>query len=426
MYSISTYFTRTFSSLAVRNYRIYTVGQTITQCGSWVQVIALSWLILQMTNSGAALGIVLAAQSLPSLLLGPIIGVYIDRLPHRKLIMANQLFGMLCTSVFALLVATHHITLPLIYMFAALGGLVIAIDNPARQTFVYEMVGEERLKNAITLNSLITNVARIVGPAVSAVIIAWFSLDLCFFVNALSFLGAFIGMASLRSSELIRVKHAPKQHGQIRGEVAYVNHHATVRMILFSMFLIGMFSYEFAVTLPLLAKYTFHGNANAFALLAAAMGAGSIVGGLASAGRKNANVITLGHMALIFGAAMCGVAIAPTLAIAVILIAISGASLMILSVGMNAMLLLHTAPDMRGRMSSLWTMIFIGTTPIGGPLIGWISQQTNPQMGFVIGGVAAFAAAATISGHGLLHIRRGMRLQTVPIENSASDHNTVY
>ncbi len=413
MQYLTTYFHRTFSSLAVRNYRIYSVGQIISQSGTWIQAVAQSWLVLQLTNSGTALGLLMAAQFLPSLIFGPMIGVYIDRLPHRKLIVYNQIVGMISASLFAILLATHHASLPIIFLFTFLGGIVMAIDIPARQTFVYEIVGEEHLKNAVVLNSLIANVARMIGPALGALLIAGVSIEFCFFANAVSYIGSFAALLMMTKQDLVKIPLAHKQRGQIRDGLRYIMQNSTVKAIFLAMLLVGLFVSEFAVTLPLLAKYTFHSNVDAYATFAGAMGLGSIIGGLIAAGHKNANLITMGHVTLALGAAMCGVAIAPSFATAVILLGATGAAMIILTSSANALMLLHTAPEMRGRMNALWSMMFIGTTPIGGPVIGWLSQHSNAQIGFLIGGLAAFVAAAAITGHSLLHVRRGGRLVTV-------------
>ncbi|MGF7228490.1 MAG: MFS transporter [Candidatus Saccharibacteria bacterium] len=412
MQTVRAYLGSTFSSLDIRNYRIYTIGQIISQSGNWTQAVAQSWLILQLTNSGTALGVVMAAQFLPSLVFGPWIGVLIDRLPRRRLIIVNQCIGMAVTLIFAILLSLHRITLPLVYVFSFMGGVVMAIDIPARQTFVYELVGEDHLKNAVTLNSLIANLARIIGPALGALLIAGLSLEFCFYANAVSFIGAIVALLSLQKTALFSTTPAVRQRGQIREGFHYATTNPTAKVILLAMLIIGLFVYEFAVTLPLLAKYTFHGSANAYAIFAAAMGLGSILGGLVSAGHKNANLITLGHILMVLGVAMSAVSLTRSFVIVVLLLVVVGACLIVLAAGANTLLMLHTAPEMRGRMNSLWSMIFIGTTPIGGPIIGWLSQHANPQSGFIIGGIAAFVAAVAMSGHGIMRIRRGIPLQT--------------
>lgn len=413
MQTVRAYLGSTFSSLQIKNYRLYIAGQIISQSGSWTQTVAQSWLVLQLTNSGTALGAVMAAQFLPSLLFGPWIGVCIDRLPHRRLIVINQIFAMVVCLTFAILLSLHMINLPLVYLFSFGNGLAMAIDIPARQTFVYELVGESNLKNAVTLNALVANLARILGPALGAVLIAGLSLDVCFYANALSFVAAIAALVSLNKSALFSTKAAVRHSGQIREGLHYAITNTTARVILLAMLIVGLFTYEFAVTLPLLAKYGFHNSADAYALFAGSMGAGSIAGGLLSAGRKNINLITLGHVSAVLGVAMSSVAFVHSLVMAVIMLAVTGASMMVLSSGANSLLMLHTAPEMRGRMNSLWSMIFIGTTPLGGPIIGWLSQHVSPQSGFIIGGVAAFVAAVAISSHGLARVRRGVPLQAV-------------
>ena len=384
---------RTFASFEVRNFRLFIFGQGLSMCGTWMQVIGVSWLVLKLTHSGTQIGFVVAAQFLPILLLGVWGGVVADRFDKRRILYFTQTAAGLLALVLGLLVISGHIHLWMVYALAAGLGLVTVIDSPTRQTFVIEMVGRERLKNAVTLNSTIVNGARIIGPSIAGVLILTVGIGQCFLINAASYIAVLIALAMMDKSELHTTPRSERVRGQIRAGLRYVWGVPRLRSTLIMMFIIGTFAYEFPVILPLFATVTLHGNAGTYAALTAAMGIGSVAGGLYAASRNSIGQKQLIWTAVLFG---CGILLAAAvsgLVAPIIVLGLVGAlSVLFISVG-NTTLQLTSDPTMRGRVMSLWTIAFLGTTPIGGPIIGAIADHTNPRVGLAAGGVSALLAA---------------------------------
>ena len=413
---LNSYAQATFSSLRVRNYRLYFIGQGISLCGTWMQTIGQSWLVLKLTGSGTALGLVTACQTLPVLVLGPLGGVVTDRFHKRRLLFLTQLTLCLLALALGLLVATGAIRLWMIFVLASCLGLVAAIDNPARQTFVHEMVGRELLRNAVTLNSTEVNLARVIGPAIAGVLIASTGLAACFIINSISFVAVLVCLYLMRGEELFTVEPIREVRGQLSKGFRYIGDTPVIRDVLIMMAVVGALTYEFNVSLPLAAKFTFHGSAGSFALLTSAMGLGAVLGGLLTAGRKKTSPAGVAWASLAFGAAVLQVAIAPDLLLAVLGMVLVGlCSLGFTSLG-NSTLQLESRPDMRGRVMALWTVAFMGTTPVGGPIIGLIGEHANPRWSLVTGGIAALAAGA----YGLFSMARSAG---VPGRREAHDAN---
>jgi MFS family permease len=388
-----TNFQQTFSSLKIRNYRLYFIGQAISLCGTWMQTIGQAWLVLKMTNSGTQLGLVAAAQFLPILFFGPWGGVIADRFPKRLILYFTQGCSAALAVILAILVATGTAQLWMIYLLALGLGLINAIDNPTRQTFVMEMTGKNQLTNAISLNSVLFNIARVAGPAIGGVIIATVGLAPCFFINTLSFIAVIVALAMMRQSELFPTPIAPKVKGQLREGFKYVKSSKILTNVLLMMVIIGTLSYEFSVILPLFAQFTFHGNASTYAALTAAMGLGSILGGLYTANRKKIIPSMIVVSALIFGATIIVSALMPNLILAFIALMLVGFFSINFTSLANTTLQLESSPEMRGRVMSLWNVAFLGSTPIGGPIIGFIGEHASPRWGLAVGGIAAIIAA---------------------------------
>jgi MFS family permease len=384
---------RTFASLEVRNYRLFIFGQGLSMCGTWMQTIGLSWLVLKLTHSGTQIGLVVAAQFLPILLFGVWGGVIADRFDKRRILYFTQTAAGLLALTLGLLVVTNHIHLWMIYILATGLGLVIVIDNPSRQTFVIEMVGRARLKNAVTLNSTVVNGARIIGPSIAGVLILSVGIGQCFLINAASYVAVLIALAMMNKAELHTTPHSERTTGQIRAGLRYVWSVPRLRATLIMMFIIGTFAYEFPVILPLLATVTLHGNAGTYASMTAAMGIGSVFGGLYVAGQKASAQKQLIMAAFLFGCSILLLSVVPGLTASIIVLSVVGAlSILFISIG-NTTLQLTSEPTMRGRVMSLWTIAFLGTTPIGGPIIGFIADHSNPRIGLAVGGVSALLAA---------------------------------
>ncbi|MGW6692922.1 MFS transporter [Rhodococcus sp. NPDC054953] len=400
----------TFSSLAIPNYRRYYTGQAVSMIGTWMQSVAQAWLVLQLTGSGTALGSVVALQTLPVLLFGPYGGVVADRLDKRRLMIGLQSMMGLLALVLGVLTVTDTVELWHVYLLAFLLGLNNSFENPARQSFVLEMVGPEDLRNAVSLNSVLVNAARAVGPAVAGLVIAAGGLGVCFLVNALSFVAVVVSLARLDVAALRPSPPAPREAGQLREGLRYVARTPELLVPLLMMALVGCLAYEFQVVLPVLARDTFGGEASVYGFMTAAMGVGAVLGGLAVAARGRTGIPALIASSAVFGVAIAAAALAPTLWIElVLLVAVGAASVGFLSVG-NSTLQLEAAPHMRGRVMALWSVAFLGSTPIGGPIAGAVAEHFGGRAGLLMGAVACLIAA----GLGALVVRRHRRAQTEP------------
>jgi len=398
---------QTFSSLRIRNYRLYFTAQLISVSGTWMQSIAQAWLVLRLSGSGVDLGIVTGLQFLPMLLLGPFGGLAADRFDKRRLLYVTQSAGGLLALTLGVLDATHAVQLWQVYVLATLLGVVNLFDNPARQTFVMEMVGRDDLPNAVSLNSVVMNASRVIGPAIGGVVIVLVGLAACFFVNAASYVAVVVALSLMRSSELHPTEPVARAKRQIRDGFSYVWHEPPLRNTLLAMAVIGIFAYNFQVTLALLAKTTFHGGAGTYSVLTSCMGAGAVVGGLLAAHRARPTPRLLHTLALVFGVLLGAVALAPTLGLtAALLVLMGGASIGFIATA-NASLQLQADPSMRGRVMALYAMAFLGSTPIGAPLMGAIAQWSSPRVALLVGAVATVLSAGLLTWRqGAAHRRR--------------------
>ena len=386
-------FNATFGAVhSSRNYRIYLIGQSISLTGTWMQTVAQAWLVLKLTGSGTALGFVVALQFLPVLLFGAFGGVIADRMPKRRLLLITQVsFGLLAL-LLGTLTATNAVTLWMVYVVAFCFGCVTALDNPARQTFVLEMVGRDHLPNAVTLNTVNINMARVIGPALAGVVIALTGIAPCFFLNAASYIAVIAALLMMRVSELRPLPAQPRAKGQLRDGFRYVWSSPQLRTPLIMMAVVGTLAYEFQVILPLVAKYTFGGDAATYGLMTGAMGIGAVIGGLFTASRQRTGDGPLIKATLVFGALIITAAIMPSLPTMVLLLVGVGAGSVTFLARANSTMQLRADPAYQGRVMALWAVAFIGTTPIGGPIIGWIGQNIGPRWGMVVGGTATLLA----------------------------------
>lgn len=393
----------TFAALHTPNYRRYFAGQAVSLVGTWMQTVAQAWLVLELTGSGTALGLVAAAQFLPILLLAPYGGLLADRLDKRTILIATQIALGTMALTLGVLTVTGAVTLWMVVVLALGLGVATAIDNPARQSFAQEMVGPGGVRNAVSLNSVMVNAARAVGPAVAGVLIATVGTGLCFIINAASYVAVVVALAGMDVGQLRRSPRQGREPKQVRQGLSYVAHTPDLLVPLMMLAVVGTLAYEFQVVLPLLARGPLEGGAGTYGLLTSAMGAGAIVGGLVVAGRGRTGLRPLTVAAAMFGLAILGAAAAPSVATALIALAVVGAtSVTFLAVG-NTTLQLTAEPRFRGRVMALWAVAFLGSTPIGAPIIGAVSEHLSPRGGLVIGGVACLAAAAM----GAMTIARG-------------------
>jgi MFS family permease len=392
----------TFAALRTPNYRRYFAGQAVSLVGTWMQTVAQGWLVLELTGSGTALGLVAAAQFAPLLLLAPYGGLLADRMDKRRLLVATQSALGLIALTLGVLVVAGAVELWMVVALAFALGVTTAVDNPARQAFAQEMVGPSHVRNAVTLNSILVNSARAVGPAVAGVLIATAGTGMCFLINAVSYVAVLAALMSMDVSELQPSPRAERARGQVREGIAYVGRTPDLLVPLIMLALVGTLTYEFSVVLPLLAL-AFDGGPGTYGMLTSAMGAGAIAGGLIVAGRGATGLRPLTAAAAMFGTAVLVTAAAPTAEVAAAALVVVGAtSIAFLATG-NSTLQLAADPRFRGRVMALWAVAFLGSTPLGAPVIGAVSEYLSPRGGLVVGGVACLAAAAI----GLLAQSRG-------------------
>ena len=384
---------RTFSALKVRNFRIYFAGQSVSLIGTWMQSVAQSWLVLELTHSGTMLGLVVAVQFLPVLLLGPYGGLIADRVDKRRLLLGTQSTLGSLALVLGLLTLTGAVRLWMVFVLAAGFGIVNAADNPARQTFVPEMVGPDRLQNAVSLNNIMVNSSRAIGPAAAGLLIAAAGTAVCFLANAASFVAVLIALACIRTADLRRAPPVSREPGQVRQGLRYVRRTTALLIPLLMMALVGTLAYEFQVVLPLLARVELHGGADTYGFLTSAMGAGAVAGGLFVAGLSTAGLGRLTLAAAGFGAAILAAAIVPSFPAELAALACVGAGSTAFIATGNTTLQLTSDPQFRGRVMALWSVTFLGSTPVGGPLIGLVAQYLSPRIALGAGGLACLAAA---------------------------------
>jgi MFS family permease len=395
----------TFAALAVPNYRRYYGGQAISLIGTWMQMTAQAWLVLTLTHSSTALGVIIALQTLPVLLLAPYGGVIADRVDKRKLMIALQSAMGVQALVLGLLTVTHVVQVWEIGALAVLLGLNNAFENPSRQSFMLELVGPEHLRNAVSLNSVLVNVARVIGPAVAGILIATVGDGVCFLANAASFVTVVASLLTLDATALNPSTPTPRGAGQLREGFRYVRSKRELAVPLAMMAAVGCLTYEFQVSLPVMATRGLHTGSTGFGFMTAAMGVGAVAGGLFVAARGRTGQGPLVAAATAFGIAMTLAALAPNLGIELVVLALAGASsIAFMSTG-NSTLQLTADPSMRGRVMSLWFVAFQGSTPIGGPLVGAVIALAGPRAGLGLGAATCLVVAAV----GLISLRAGNR-----------------
>jgi MFS family permease len=394
--------TATFAALAVPNYRRYIAGQAISLTGTWMQMAAQSWLVLTITDSATTLGLIVALQTLPVLLLGPYGGVVADRVDKRRLMVGLQTLMGVQALALGLLTITGAVRLWEIGALAVLLGLNNAFENPARQSFMLEMVGPEHLRNAVSLNSVLVNVARTIGPAVGGVLIATVGTGVCFLFNAASFVAVITSLLTLDRAALRPSPPSGRAPGQLREGLHYIARNPQLSVPLLMMAAVGCLAYEFQVSLPVMARTGLHVGATGYGLMTAAMGVGAIAGGLLVAARGRIGLPTLLAAAAGFGVVLGLAALAPNLPLELLALALAGwASISFMATG-NSTLQLAAEPSMRGRVMSLWFVAFQGSTPIGGPIVGWTMAQAGARAGLGLGALTCLLVALA----GLLTLQR--------------------
>ena len=358
-----------------------------------MQTVTVIWLVLQLTDSGIALGVVTAAQFFPVLLLGAWGGVVADRVDRLKFTIQTQSAFALVAVAFTVLTYTDRITVGLIYALSAAFGVVTALDNPARRSLVAELVAEDDVANAVGLNSAVMTGSRVIGPAVAGVMLTTAGPTWCFAVNAVTYVAVLAALLLIDRSELRSPPLVPRAKGQLREGLRYAWRTTELRLPLLLLTVVGTLAFEFQVTLPLLAERTFGGGAATFTLLYSCMSAGAVTGALLIARRSDADTAYLAKAALWLGGLMVALALAPTLWLAVLVIVPVGGATVLLVAGTNTLVQLRADPSMRGRVLALTAVVFLGSTPIGGPIAGYVSEQLGARYGVLLGAVSCIVTA---------------------------------
>ncbi|MBK8293351.1 MAG: MFS transporter [Solirubrobacterales bacterium] len=407
---------KSFESLEVPNYRRYFTGQVVSISGNWMQSVAEVWLILSLTNSGFLVGITTALQFLPILLVGAWGGALADRFSKRSLLLVTQAALMVPPLILFAVTASGAVQPWMVLALVFVRGVLLAADNPARQAFVMEIVGPDRIVNAVSLNSVMVHSARVVGPAVAGILIATLGVAPCFVLNAATYV---VMIWALWGIDRKSVHISPKADRGDRGvmeAVRYVKATPELGVPLMLMAIVGTLGLNFHVVLPLLAKLSFAGGATSYAVLVSSMGVGSVIGALVIGARGQTGLNVIAFSALAFGGAAMLAALMPSMATEIPVLALLGAAAVTFAAAINSTLQLVVEPEMRGRVMALYTVVFIGSTPIGGPLVGWISEAYDPRWALALAafsGLLAAASAFWIRGHTAFGRSRGFG-QTAP------------
>jgi MFS family permease len=377
----------TFASLRTRNYRLFFGGQLISVAGTWMQTVAQSFLVLQLTHSGTVLGLAVAARFVPIFLFGPWGGVIADRFDRRRTMYVTQVASGALAGVLALLVGTDLIRLWMVFVLAVALGFVNVFDNPTRQALIPDLVPREQLANAVLLNSITMNAGRIFGAAIGGTIAATLGLALCFGLNGLSFGAVVLTLWAMDGTKITTSPRTPRAPRQVRDGLRYVARTPTLLLPLIMIAVIGMLAWEFPVSLPLVASSTFHGGAGLYGAMTATMGAGAVVGGLVTATRERVGTRSLAVSAVGWGVAITLAAVAPTLPLEFAALVFVGYGSITFNSYAKITMQLGSRPDMRGRVMALWALAWVGSTPIGGPIVGWVGQALGARWSLLIGGI---------------------------------------
>jgi MFS family permease len=383
-----------FAALRHRNFRLYLMGQGVSQAGTWMQTVAMGWLVLKVTGSGGMLGLVSAAQFTPTLLFGAFAGALADRHSRWHMLQITQVLAAVIAIALGLMVVTDTISVWSLFVLAAAFGTVNAFDMSIRSSFVYELVGPDDITSAVGIGSTTNNVARIVGPGIAGVLIAAFGLAVPFLVNGVSFLAITIALLLMRQSEFVPKVPVKREKGQVREGIKVVWADSRLRTPMLMTVVIGMLAYENQISLPLFAKYTFDREATGYGILSSVMGIGSVLGGLLIARFGRATHKRLGFAAAFLGGSMLLAAVMPTFwTMSAALLLVGAGSVAFITMN-SATLQLASPVAVRGRVMALYITAIIGTTPIGGPIIGWIGQHIDPRATYITGGLACLLTAA--------------------------------
>jgi MFS family permease len=384
----------TFRSLRIRNFRLFFVGQLISQVGNWLTLVAQTLLVLQLTGSGVAIGLLTAAQFGPLLLLGAWAGLVADRSDKRKLMMTVQAVAMLQSFALAGLAFMDEPPLGWFYVVAVIGGITTAFDNPARRAFVVEMVPEDHVANAVSLNSALMTSSRVIGPALAGLLVVTVGFGWAFAVDGLSYIAVLVALAMMRSSELSTPDRTPRGKGQVREGLRYVRATPPLFVPLVMMAVVGTLAFNFQVVFPLFVERDLGSSDTTFTVMLSILSVGSLLGALATARLRQIRIRTVALAAVAFAIPMLAMAVVPSLPVAYVVSWFLGVGSITFLTSATAIVQLESTPSMRGRVLALQGMVFLGSTPIGGPLLGWVSEAFGARWGIAIGGFGCLGAAA--------------------------------
>jgi MFS family permease len=395
----------TFAALRVPNFRIYLSAHAVASTGTWMQNIALEWLVLELSGSPAAVGIAMACQFLPMLLIGMYGGVIADRYPKRAVLMVTQTLNGLLSGALAVLTITGHVRVEHVYLFALAAGLVFVVDNPTRQVFVNEVVPQRYVRNAIALNAAVFQTSRLVGPAVAAVMIATVGTGWAFAANALSYLAPLAGLLLIRSADLLPTPAVERAPGQLRSALRYVAARPHVAWTIVLVGVVGTFGLKFPVVLTAMADETFAGGAELYGLFNVVLAVGSVAGALVAGGRTHTRLRTIVLAGAAFGAAQFVAALAPGLGVFLVALVAMGMVNLAFQAMANSSVQSWVDPEVRGRVMGLYMLAFVGGTPLGGPVIGWITDAFGARVGMAVCGLLPLFAAVVVAGVLARHAR---------------------
>lgn len=417
----------TFRSLYVRNYRVYASGALVSNVGTWMQRVAQDWLILVLTGSGAALGLVTGLQMLPALLLSPIAGVVADRFPKQQVLKCTQLAMALPAALLGILAVTGTVEAWHVYVIAFVFGVGTAFDAPARQSFVAEMVGQDDLSNAVGLNSASFNTARMIGPALAGLLIAWLGSGVeatgwVILLNAVSYLAVIGSLTALDERRLRPAPVSSSRRGAVREGVRYVRSRPDLLLLLTCVFFVGTFGMNFQMTSALMATEVYGKGASEYGVLGSILAIGSLAGALLAARRTRPRLLFVVVAGTIFGLAEVAAGLMPSYLTFALLLPLLGLSSLTMVTSANGLIQMTSAPEMRGRVAALYLMVFLGGTPFGAPLIGWIGEEFGARWTLIIGGgVSALgiivAAALYTRVHPVSREQISPRLRRRPRQN---------
>jgi MFS family permease len=396
---------RTFGSLDTHNYRLYFTGNMISHVGGWMQTMAEAWLVLSLTHSGVAVGATFAFRFLPVTVFGLWGGTIVDRFERRRVLLITQSLMALLAVALWLIVLTGVVQVWMVFGLAMALGCVTVVDEPAQHAFVEEMVGRDKLANAVALNSSVMNSARITGPALAGIIIALAGVAWVFFLNAVSFLAVVCALLAMHKADLRRPAPAASRP-RVREGLAYAWSIVDIRTTIALVAVVGTLVYNFPTFLTLFASDTFHGGAGLAGFLMAILGIGTVIGGLVAAHRASPTRRMVILAAVMLGTALTIAAALPTQILFEFALVPVGALAVFFGSTANGHMQMSSLPDWRGRVMAIYTLLTLGTTVVGGPLVGWVCGYFSPRAGFALAGIMTGGVALLFAAPAYVRIRR--------------------